>query len=156
MGSSPFLNLATAEASTITSANSVVTIAQSTLYPSGVNLQGYSVDKAWSTDALEIAEVQKGVDGRTTAGYIFNTVKMTFQFQADSPSIQVFQSVQQAQRAARDIYYLSGNIEIPATGQTYSLVKGILRTVKPIQDAARVLQAMEYVVEWSEIVATLS
>lgn len=156
MGSSPFLNLATAEASTITSANSVVSIAQSTLFPSGVNLQGYSVDKAWSTDALEIAETQKGVDGRMTAGWVFNTVKMTFQFQADSPSIAVFQSIWAAMRAARDVYYLSGNIEIPATGETISLVKGVLRSVKTVADAARVLQAMEFVVEWSEIVATLS
>ena len=156
MGSSPFLNMATAEASTITSANSIVTILQSTLFPVGVNLAGYSVDKAWSTDALEIAEVQKGVDGRTTAGWVFNTVKMTFQFQADSPSIAVFQSIWQAMRAARDVYYLTGNIEIPATGQTYALVKGILKSVKPIQDAAKVLQAVDYMVEWSEVVATLS
>lgn len=156
MGSSPFLNLTTGEASTITSANSVVTIAQSTLFPSGVNLQGYSVDKAWSTDALEIAETQKGVDGRMTAGWIFNTVKMTFQFQADSPSISVFQNIWSAMRAARDVYYLSGNIEIPSTGETFSLVKGVLKSVKTIPDAAKVLQAMEFVVEWSEIVATLS
>lgn len=156
MGTSPFLNLATAEASTITSANSIVTLWQGILFPAGVNLSGYSVDKAWSTDALDIAEVQKGVDGRMTAGWVFNTVKMTFQFQADSPSIAIFQSIWQSMRAARDVYYLGGNIEIPATGQTYSLVKGVLRSVKPIQDAAKVLQAMDFVVEWSEVVATLS
>ncbi len=154
MGSSPFFNLATAESSTITSANSVVTIAQSTLFPAGVNLLGYSVDKAWSTDALEIAEVQKGVDGRMTAGWVFNTVKMTFQFQADSPSIAVFEAIWQAMRAARDVYYLYGNIEIPSTGETVSLVKGVLRSVKTVADAARVLQAREFVVEWSEVVAT--
>lgn len=151
-----FSNTTTGGPSTITSANSVVTITAAGLYSSPVQLSGYSADKAWGTDNLEIAETQIGVDGRMTAGWIFNTVKQTFSLQADSPSIQIFQSIWAAQAAVRDIYYLSATIEIPSTGERFVCNKGVLRQIKPIPDANRVLAAMEFLIEWASVQASLS
>lgn len=151
-----FTNAITGGASTITSANSVVSITVPGLYSSPVQLQGYSADKAWSTDALEIVETQKGVDGRMTAGWIFNTVKQTFSLQADSPSIAIFQSIWAAMAAARDVYYLSGTIDIPGTGESFICNKGVLKSVKTIPDANKVLAPMEFTIEWSSVHASLS
>lgn len=151
-----FQNAITGGLSTITSANSVVSITAAGLYPSPVQLSGYSADKAWSTDNLEIAETQIGVDGRMTAGWIFNTVKQTFSLQADSPSIIIFQNIWAAMAAVRDIYYLSATIEIPSTGERFICNKGVLKGVKTIPDANKVLAAMEFMIEWASIQASVS
>ena len=71
---------------TITSANSVFTIVIAGLFPAPVQLQGYASDKAFTTEALDLAEVQMGVDGRMTAGFVPNPTKQTITLQADSPS----------------------------------------------------------------------
>src|ERR1017187_2704051 len=88
-----FLNVLTGGASTITSANSVVSIIVAGLFPSLVQLQGYSTDKAWDTAAVVLTETQIGVDGRKTAGLVFNAVKQTYSFQADSPSVALFEAI---------------------------------------------------------------
>ena len=75
---------------TITSANSTFTITAASLFPTPVQLQGYASDKAFATEALELAEVQMGVDGRMTSGYVPNVVKQTISLQADSPSRSIF------------------------------------------------------------------
>jgi hypothetical protein len=150
-----FTNPLTGGPSTITSANSVVTLTCPGVYNQPVQLQGYSAEKAWNTDMLDLAETQIGVDGRMTAGYIFKTVKQTFSLQADSPSIQIFQTIWQAMASIRDVYWLNGTIDLPATGQSYVMTRGILTAVKSITDAAKVLQAMEFVVEWQLVQASL-
>jgi len=154
-GTLGFTNPVTGGPSTITSANSVVTLTVPGVYNQPVQLQGYSADKAWSTDMLDLAETQIGVDGRMTAGYIFKTVKQTFSLQADSPSIQIFQSIWSAMASIRDLYWISGTIDLPATGQSYVMTRGILTSVKAITDAAKVLQAMEFVIEWQLVQASL-
>ena len=151
-----FTNATTGGLSTITSANSVVSIQVAGLYPTPVQLSGYSADKAWSTDNLEIAETQIGVDGRMTAGFIFNLVRQTFSLQADSPSIPIFQAIWAAQAAVRDIYYLSGTIEIPSTGERFVMNKGVLKGVKTIPDANKVLAPMEFQIEWASVQASLT
>jgi len=155
MGALGFTNPVTGGPSTITAANSVVTLTVPGVYNQPVQLQGYSADKAWNTDMLDLAETQIGVDGRMTAGYIFKTVKQTFTLQADSPSIQIFQSIWQAMASIRDVYWISGTIDLPATGQSYAMTRGILTGVKAITDAAKVLQAMDFTIEWQLVQPSL-
>ena len=146
-----FSNAITGGASTITSANSVVTIAVSGLFSTPVQLQGYSTDKAWDTAAQVITETQIGVDGRKTAGLVFNPVKQTFSFQADSPSVQIFEAIYAAQRAARDVYYISATIDLPATGQSYVCNKGTLEDYNSVASAGKVLTAREFSVNWGSV-----
>ena len=146
-----FSNAITGGASTITSANSVVTIAVSGLFSTPVQLQGYSTDKAWDTAAQVITETQIGVDGRKTAGLVFNSVKQTFSFQADSPSVQIFEAIYAAQRAARDVYYISATIDLPATGQSYVCNKGTLEDYNSVASAGKVLTAREFSVNWGSV-----
>ncbi len=150
-----FQNPLTGGPSTITSANSVVTLTVPGVYDVPVQLQGYSADKAWNTDMLDLAETQIGVDGRMTAGYIFKTVKQTFSLQADSPSIQIFESIWQAMASIRDIYWMFGTIDLPSTGQSYVMTRGVLTGVKALTDAGKVLQAREFVVDWQQVFASL-
>lgn len=144
-----------ADNTTITSANSVFTLVAAGLFPVPVQLQGYASDKAFATDALEIAEVNMGVDGRMTAGYVANPVKQTISLQADSPSRTIFSAILQAQKTAREVYYLSGSISLPSTGEAFTLTRGILSTGKQIPDAQKVLQAVDYVITWQSVDASV-
>jgi hypothetical protein len=141
---------------TITSANSVFTISAAGLFPIPQQLQGYSAERAWNTNNLTLAETQMSVDGRMTAGFTPNPVEQTISLQADSPSKQIFTSIMNAMKAAREIFYLSGTIDLPATGESFICTRGVLREAKPIPDAGKVLQAVDYVIVWESMNATLS
>lgn len=140
---------------TITSANSVFTITVPGLFPAPVQLRGYASDKAFVTDALDVAEVNMGVDGRMTAGYTPNPTKQTVTLQADSPSKAFFKAIIQAMKTAREVYYLSAEIALPSTGEAFTCRRGILTQVKQIPDAQKVLQPMDYVITWESIDASL-
>ena len=136
---------------TITSANSVFTLVVAGLFPAPVQLKGYASDKAFTTEAVDLAEVQMGVDGRMTAGFVPNPVKQTITLQADSPSKDIFTAVIQAMKTAREIFYISGSISLPSTGESFALTRGILTNAKQIPDAQKVLQPVEYVITWEAI-----
>lgn len=137
--------------STITSANSVFSLVVSGLFPAPVQLKGYASDKAFTTEAVDLAEVQMGVDGRMTAGYVRNPVKQTITLQADSPSKDIFTALIQAMKTAREVFYLSGTISLPSTGESFALTRGILTNAKQIPDAQKVLQPVDYVITWESV-----
>lgn len=136
---------------TITSANSIFTIVIAGLFPAPVQLRGYATDKAFTTEAVDLAEVQMGVDGRMTAGYTPMPVKQTVTLQADSPSKDIFAALIQATKTAREVFYMSGTISLPSTGESFVLTRGILTNAKQIPDAAKVLQPVDYVITWESI-----
>lgn len=142
--------------SSITSANSVVALTVRGLFPAPVVLQGYSADRAWESGSLVMTESQRGVDGRKTAGYVFNTVEQTYSLQADSPSKQFFTSIINAMAAAREVFIINGTIDLPATGESFICTNGTLKTSKMLPDGGKVLQPMDFVIEWESIQPTLS
>ena len=147
-----FSNAITGGGSTITSANSVIVLTVAGLYGTPIQLYGYSTDKAWDTAAQVVTESQIGVDGRKTAGLVFNPVKQTFSFQADSPSVLIFESIYAAQRAARDVFYLSAVISLPGTGQSYVCNKGTLEDYNSVASAGKVLTAREFSISWASVI----
>ena len=136
---------------TITSANSVFTLVVAGLFPAPVQLQGYASDKAFTTEAIDLVEVQMGVDGRMTAGFVPNPVKQTITLQADSPSKDIFTALIQAMKTAREVFYVSGSIALPSTGESFTLTRGILTNAKQIPDAQKVLQPVDYVITWESV-----
>lgn len=152
MATFPFVNSVTGGQSTITSANSVVTITVPGLFNSPVQLFGYSADKAWDTAAVVATETQIGVDGRKTAGLVFNPIKQTFSFQADSPSVSVFETIWSSQRVVRDLYYIYASILLPSTSEAYECVKGTLEDYNAVASAGKVLQMREFSISWLNII----
>jgi len=140
---------------TITSANSVFTLVVAGLFPAPVQLQGYASDKAFTTEAVDLAEVQMGVDGRMTAGFVPNPVKQTITLQADSPSKDIFTAMIQAMKTAREVFYISGSIALPSTGESFTLTRGILTNAKQIPDAQKVLQPVEFQITWEAVSRSL-
>ena len=136
---------------TITSANSIFTIVVPGMFPVPVQLQGYATDKAFATDPFDIAEVNMGVDGRMTAGYTPMPIKQTISLQADSPSKSIFNLLIQTMKTVKTVFYMSGTIVLPSTGESYTLTRGILTQAKQMPDAQKVLQAMDYVITWESV-----
>ena len=137
---------------TITSANSAFSLAIANLFPAPVLLQGYAADDAFSQEMNEMAEVQMGVDGIMTAGYVPTPVKQTINLQASSPSLAVFDAWTQNTRGSQDIFYATATIILPSIGRKYTLTKGVLTSVKPIPDAKKVLGQASYVITWQSVV----
>ena len=141
----------TSTPTTITSANSVFTLVAAPLYATPFQLQGYSSDKAVVTDAIELAEVQMGVDGRMTAGYVPVPTKQTISLQADSPSRPIFQAIAQYIKAQSDQIYLSGTLTLPSTGESYTLTRGVINNIKQIPDLMKVLSPVDIQITWQSV-----
>jgi len=135
----------------ITSANSVFTLVVAGLFPTPVQMYGYSTDKAFTDDAIALAETNMGVDGRMTAGYTPVASPMTVTFQADSPSRDIFSAIIAATKSTRNVFYLNAAISLPSTGESFTLTRGVLTNIKQIPDAAKVLQPVDYQIIWESI-----
>jgi hypothetical protein len=140
----------------ITAANSVVTLAVAGLFPVPQQLQGYSADRAWESGNQELTESYRGVDGFKTAGYVFHDVEQTFTLMADSPSVSIFQAIINAMQSAREVFFISGTIDLPATAQSFICVKGTLKNAKMLPNGGKVLEPVTYVISWQSINPTLS
>lgn len=140
---------------TITSANSIFTLTIPGLFQAPVQLMGYSTDRAFTTDATQMAEAQMGVDGRLSAGYTPSPIVQTITLQADSPSRDIFSTLITAMDTAREVYWLNGTISLPATGESYSMIRGVLVNAKAIPDAQRVLAPIDYMITWESVTRSL-
>jgi len=136
---------------TITAANSSFALAIADLYPFPQSIQGYAADDAFVSDAVEQAEIVMGVDGRLSAGFIFNPTRMTVNIMADSPSLEIFENWQLAQRTAQEVYKANATIILPAISRKYSLKNGVLTSGTPFPSVRRTLQAVPFIITWEKV-----
>lgn len=155
MDTSNFTNSVTGGESTITSANATVMVTVKGLLNTPYQLEGWSVDKAWDTAAVVVTESKIGVDGRKTAGLVYNPIKQTFSFLADSPSVKFFEFVNSKQRSNGDVYYISATVTINATGQSYTCNKGTLEDYNSVASAGKVLGDREFSISWGSITSSV-
>lgn len=135
----------------ITSATAQLSLGVASLYASPQSIQGFAVDDAFDTEALEVAETAMGVDGVLTGGYVPNPTIMTITLMGDSPSIPFFDNWVGAQRNVRDLYYAFGTIYLVAVGKKYAMTKGILRNYPQMPDAKKTLQPVKYTIVWQSV-----
>jgi hypothetical protein len=133
---------------TITSANAVYLLSISGVFTIPVQLQGWAVDEAFDTEAVDAAVTQVGVDGTGVAGWVPREVPQTLTLLPSSPSNDVFDSWVQAQDAIQDIIYASGSIRIPSLGKVYSMVQGVLMSYPIVSDAKKVFQPRVFKLNW--------
>lgn len=136
---------------TITSANSVLTLVVPQIWPNGFQLQGYAVDDAFSLDEIDRSETQMGVDGRMAAGLVFVEQQMEIHLQADSPSKSYILDWDAAQMAARDLFFVSGSLVLPSTNEAFTLTRGVLKKLQVAPTAKKVLQPMTFTLTWQSV-----
>lgn len=139
--------------STITSANSSFAIIIPGVYSAPQSIQGYATDDAFTTEAIEKAEVMMGIDGKPSGGYVFNFYKMSITLQADSISLPIFTNWQLAQDAVREVITASATILIPSIGYKYAMSNGYMTRFQAIPEAKKTLAPPKFEISWGNIVA---
>lgn len=138
--------------STITSANAVLSLAINNYFPVPQTIQGFAVDDAFESEAVQQSEILMGVDGILSAGKVFSPYKMTIHLQADSPSVFLFDAWRNAQDAAVDVYSASGSIVLASTSMVYTLQNGYLTQATPFPGVKKTLQPLVYEITWQRII----
>jgi hypothetical protein len=136
---------------TITSADATFVLSVAGLYAAGVSIEGFATDAAFATPGSDVAETMLGVDGKMSAGWIPHTYDQTISLQADSRSIAVFDAIQQASDVARTIFWLNAVIQIPGISRSYVFSNGVLKNYKPLPDAGKTLQPVEFTITWESV-----
>lgn len=135
----------------ITSANATFFISIAGLFPAPQQLFKFAADEVFDTDPIEAAEVQMGVDGYKTAGFVFVPVKQGISLMADSPSAALFDQWYAAQQTARDVFNANGTIYLPTLGTKWAMINGTLTTYPPLPNARKVLQPRKFGVTWERV-----
>lgn len=138
---------------TITSADSVVLLTIDTLYDDAQTLQGYMADRAFETDAVDVAELVRGVDGILSAGWVPYTPRVTLSIMPDSLSAPIFENWVEAERSQRAKLIAQMQIDIPSTRRRYTCTNGYLASIVAIPAALRVLQGRPYIIAFDTISA---
>lgn len=137
---------------TITAANAKITLSVDTLFPSPVQLQGFSADNVYDTDQMRLTETQMGVDGHLAGGAVLSPISQNFSLMADSDSCTMFETWYATQRQRVAAYVATGWVTLLATGVSYQCVRGFLQDASPLPAAGRVLAARRFLVMWENII----
>lgn len=135
-------------ARTLTSANSIITLAVAGLFDAPRQLQGFSADNIFDTDAVTNAETSMGVDGKLSAGWVPNPVIMNITLQADSLSNDFMEQWYQAEQQLREKLPATGLVILSALTKKYTMTRGFLTSYPPTASAGRTLQARRYALTW--------
>lgn len=136
---------------TITAANSVIMLSILGLFPVPQQLQGFSADTAFSSEAFASVEVVMGVDGNMSAGWVPIEKKMSIMIMPDSPSIAIFDAWYAAQEAARELFFAEGLIVLPSVNRELTMLKGVLSTYPPFPEVGKVLKARTFGITWQSV-----
>lgn len=136
---------------TITSVNAIFTLSISSLFPSPVQLQGFSAEDIFTTDAVVPTESIMGLDGKLSAGYVNVAVPQSVMLQADSASNTIFDSWRQAMKVAQDAFYAQGVLILPAIARKWSMTNGVLSSFPTFPDAARTLRPRRFLITWESV-----
>ena len=137
--------------STITSANAIFTLSITDLFPSPIQLQGFSADDIFTTGPLASAETIMGLDGLLSAGFVYVPVVQNISLQADSASNTLFDQWWGAQQVAKDVYEAQGVVILPAINTKWTMVRGFLTSFPPIPDAAKTLRPRRFAITWNAV-----
>lgn len=138
---------------TLTAANAIIMLGVTGLYDTPRRLQGFSADDVTDFDALAMGEASMGVDGRLSAGFVFNAVNQNITLQADSESNDFFENWQQAERQRREKYVAFGSILVKATGRRYTMTRGFLMNVTLMPAIRKTLQPRRFAMTWESVSA---
>ena len=138
--------------STLTSANSVLYLAVAGVFPNAQKIEGYATDDAFATEAIEKVETKMGIDGKLSAGYIFNPYKMSITLQGDSASFDIFTNWQLAQDAVREVIAAAATIIIPSIGYKFAMSNGYMSKFQAMPEAKKTLDPLKFEITWEKVI----
>lgn len=138
-------------ARTITSANAIITLTIPGIFSAPKTLQQFSVDDIFGTDPLQLVEVQMGVDGIQSQGFVNVSTKQNYSLMANSPSCDIFDDWANAMRTAIEAYSALGTITLTSIGKKYNLTDGALTSYPPMADGGRTLKPRKFEITWGQV-----
>lgn len=135
----------------ITAANAVIMLAISGLYDSPQQLQGFSTDNIFETDALVVAETLMGVDGVQSAGEVNNPVVQNIELQADSASNDIFDQWVLAMKIGGTVYQAHASILLTSISKKWVGSYGVLTSWPPTPPVRKILQPRRYTISWESM-----
>ena len=137
---------------TITSANSVFTLAIGDIFGAPIQLEGYTADDCFTAESYAPTDIVMGVDGHQSQGFTFSSKKMGIKLMPTSKSVAVFDAWNSAMETTRDAYAANAEIVFPGTGQKFICTNGALTKYSVMPGAKKTLQPLEYEITWERII----
>src|ERR1700735_3244501 len=132
---------------TLTAANSIITLSEDAgLFNGPQQLQGFEVDDVTDTNTVKPAEVKMGVDGKKSQGYVPYLVEQGYTIQADSDSIDFFETILTYQQSVQETVQLSGVLDLPGQGKIYTMTNGTLTEGPPVPTLKKIAQARKFMI----------
>lgn len=132
--------------STLTTANSSLYLAVRGLFTVPQKIEGYATDDSFAVDDVQPVQVEMGVDGKLSAGYVPYVTVLTVMLQADSPSVAMFDTWLAAQVANKETFICDGTLSIPSVGSKYALTKGFITEMTPASTGKKILQPRKFTI----------
>ncbi len=138
-------------ANTITSADASFQISVGGLFDTPFTLQNWTADRAWETDAVDIAELQLSVDGFLSAGFIPYLIPQSVMFMPSSSSIPYFEQWIATEVANQAKLTATGVMYIPSVSTKYNFTQGYLTNITATPSAAKVLGPRTFRLTWAAV-----
>jgi hypothetical protein len=138
----------------LTSANCIIVLSIPLVLPTPQQLQQFATDDIFSTSTVVPVQVEMGVDGTLSGGYVPREKKTMFRLQGNSPSNSLFDAWAATQDANQAAFPAVGTITLPSLGITWALAKGFLTGYMPIVTAKKIIQSREFEITWESIVGS--
>ncbi len=125
---------------TITSANAKLTLtarSSAGIVVGPFTVQGYAEDAMFGVEAVDSAQAIMGADGQLSGGFLPQPVKFSISLMPNSPSVDLFDAWNGAQKALGDVLVADGFVSAPSLGKAYALVKGFMTRLTPIPAAGK-------------------
>src|SRR5215469_1758216 len=136
----------------LTSANTIIQISVSVIFPAPQQLQKFSTDNIYEAPAITPNQVQMGVDGFQSAGKVFVSKPISYDLLADSPSNDFFDTWYSQEEAAQETFAANGLMVLKSVGKKFTLVNGSLTSYTPLPPGARILGPRRYEITWERII----
>lgn len=138
--------------SSLTTLNNSFYLTIEGLYDTPQLVQGFSTDDAYDFGAVDVGQIQVGVDGYSSGGLVINPHAQTIVLIGDSPSVDLFEGWYAAQVAGRTTYRAQGLVTLPSAGKSYTLTNGFLSNGQFGPQVKKILSPRTFTINWAFIV----
>lgn len=138
----------------ITSANGILAIGVKGLFNTPQQIQGFSAEDIFDSEAVQNAEIVMGMDGQLSAGWVPAPIKQKITLMANSISNTVFETLYAAEQAAKEKYWLFGTWKPGSLGVIYTLQNGVVSSFTPMSSAKKTMQPRAFEITWEAVISS--
>jgi hypothetical protein len=135
----------------ITAAGAIIQLAFTVIFPTPQQIQGFAEGDVFDATSIKLSEVQMGVDGQQSAGFVWTSRPITFHLLADSESNLVFDEVADQMQANQTVYPASGEITLD-TGEKWTMINGAFTDYMWVPPAKKLLMPRAHTITFQKVI----